>query len=55
MSPENCSVFLAFERGDFSKNSGILQLIKMGLLILKTNSLVKRPVRRFKLEDKGSI
>ena len=30
MSPENCNVFQALERGDFLKNSGILQLTKMG-------------------------
>ena len=29
MSPENCGVFLAFERGDFLKISGILRLAKM--------------------------
>ena len=31
MSPENQGVFSAFERCDFSKNSGIFQLTKMGL------------------------
>ena len=31
MSPENQGVFLVPERGDFSKNSGILQLTKMWL------------------------
>ena len=29
MSPENCDVFSASEREDFSRNSGILQLTKM--------------------------
>ncbi len=33
MSPENQGVFLAPERGDFSKNSGILKLTKMGLFL----------------------
>jgi len=28
MSPENCGVFLASKRGNFSKNSGILQLVR---------------------------
>ncbi len=31
MSPGNQGVFSAPERGDFLKNSGILQLTKMGL------------------------
>ena len=30
MSPGNQGVFTALERGDFSKNSCILQLAKMG-------------------------
>ncbi len=30
MSPENQGVFSALERGDFLKNSGILQFMKMG-------------------------
>jgi hypothetical protein len=31
MSPENQGVFSALERGDFLKNSGILQLTEMEL------------------------
>ena len=31
MSPENQGVFQLLKEGDFSKNSGILQLKKMGL------------------------
>jgi hypothetical protein len=30
MSPEKSGYFLALERGDFSRNYGILQLVKMG-------------------------
>ena len=30
MSPGNCGVFQIPDRGEISKNSGILQLVKMG-------------------------
>jgi hypothetical protein len=41
MSPEKQGVFLAFERSEFSKNSGILQLVRKGHFKVSTADVIQ--------------
>ena len=55
MSLENQGVFSAHEKGDFSKNFGILQLMGRLTFVRALGSWLVGPVREISLKQKGNI